>query len=218
MYDSTFYRFNKILTDEMNDYVQSRKKLSNNNLISVGLLDYYRFKINNISMSGLKFTFTYQELFADLLASLIEDDPKIITSELTTLSELMPKKRSLRFFGKKFSSINYNSIESRSFFTEYHLKFLNQILPTEFSSTKNNYDNSDPHFILAQSRPYIWKELMFERSLHSDEEIQTILDLVYRASRDEIFYRLKRPWLWRLSNDEVNRRFIDRLRDYNNNN
>ena len=157
----------------------------------------------------------YQELFADLHAVLITKNPLAMVEAIELYGKLLDQQlgeNSLLYDNanlyrddfhqaRGFSgAIPFEEIEKTRFFFR-----------GDFDLGKKERWDFAEHHILAGSRPLIWNRLLKGSLNHSEDEVRRVMDLVYRISLEEIFYRFKRPWLWRLAPQEIRQRFNERI-------
>lgn len=151
-------------------------------------------------------TVPYQELFADLLAVLESEDENILIPTMHVFFNDTSATRRIY----KDPSITFTEIAaSRSFASHYPIEDF-EIL--EVRKDKKQRWICPSHNVLLRARGVIWDEIMSKTATHSTAKKAAILDLIYRVSRDEVFYRAKRPWLWKLTPQQMSKRFVDRLR------
>ncbi len=165
-----------------------------------------------------RMTFPYQELFADLLATLILKNSNAMVEAIEQFDAVRslqdenyqprhdnPKiSKSDVMLSRGFSSVINGEEVEKTKFRVYNLD-------SKSNRGKYVWVYTD-HHRLAGARSVVWNELMNQTADHSQENVLYIMDMIFRVSLDEVFYRVKRPWLWKISSQQLRERFVTRLR------
>lgn len=176
--------------------------------------------IGQMAMSEVfRMTFPYQELFADLLATLILKDPNAMVKAIEQFDAIRFQQEP--DYQPQHDNPNISRgdiIASRGFSNEFNgeevekTKFRVYNLDSKSNKKEKYIWIYTDHHRLAGARSVIWSELMNQTADHTVYDVRNMMDLVFRVSLEEVFYRVKRPWLWKLTSQQLRDRFVMRLR------